>query len=303
MQRKTFTEQLLALPAEKRKNIEKLLHSPQPQAALWRHNLDALWEQFSDLADENFISEFARKPNDRAWEMQLGAALSEAGFKLEARKPGPDFLTYDGEHRVWIEAVVAEAGKGADSVPEAPFMTVINAPEDKIVLRITNALGRKIKQLEKHIAAGIIEDSDRYVIALCTNAPKQLVNSYHVVRAVYGIGGWEFDHSANTNEVVGGWLVSKREINKANGATVSTDAFLIPAWGRVSALLYTNGPKVEDLLQPGREFATVHNYAARFPLRWGWLRFQAEFRMEEVEIAPRLVRCYGRGVRLPAADM
>ena len=212
----SLTNQLLALSAKERKNIECLLRSPEHS-----QNLDALWEQFYDLADKNFVREFARKPSDRAWEMQLASALRCAGFRLEAPKPGPDFLTHDGENRVRIEAVVAEVGEGANRVPRAPFATVVNAPEDKIVLRITSVLARKVEWLERYIAKRIVEDSDRYVIALCANIPDYPINSWHIFRAVYGIGGWEIDRDADTNEVSGGGLLSKREVGLA---TVSVGA-------------------------------------------------------------------------------
>ena len=301
MQYQSFTNQLLSLPAEKRKNIKNLLHSHQVVPTLMRNNLDSLWEQFCDLADENFISEFACKPNDRAWEMQLGAALRKAGFELEARKPGPDFLTYDGENKVWIEAVVAEAGKSADAVPDAPFSTFVNAPEDKIVLKITSALARKIEQLEEHIAAGIIEHDDRYVIALCTSIPNHLVSSYHAIKAVYGIGAWQFDRDIENGEVVAGRLVSKREIHKVSGAPVFTDAFLNPVCGRVSGLLFADGPCALDLSQLGNRFATLHNFTAQFPLKTGWLRFHSEYRLEEKESVLHLERSYGKpSVRLPS---
>ncbi len=174
MKSPSFTNQLLACPAEARENVKNLLHSQQELPTLLRSNLNVLWEEFHDLADGNFISDFAKRPDARAWEMQLAVALRRAGFKLEAPKPGPDFLTYDGQNKVWIEAVIAEPGNGADLVPGAPFITVVDAPEDKIILRITNALDSKIKKLAEYIAGGIIEKSDRYVIALCAAIPKAL---------------------------------------------------------------------------------------------------------------------------------
>jgi hypothetical protein len=303
MRYSSFTNQLLALPAEQRENIKNLLHSQLSAPASMRSNLDTLWEDFYDLADENFVSEFARKPNDRAWEMQLGVALRRAGLKLEGRKPGPDFLTSDGKNRVWIEAVVAEPGDAADAVPSAEFITLVNAPEDQIIFRITNALNYKMRQLKKHIAAGIVENGDRYVIALCASIPNHLVTSYHAIRAVYGIGGWQFDRDPETSEVIAGHLASKREVHKVSGAPVSTDAFLSPAWSRVSGLLFAAGPFATDLSLLGNGFTTLHNFSAQFPLRTGWLRFHSEYRIEEREGVQHLARSYGKpSVRLPSYE-
>lgn len=301
MQHPSFTDQLLAIPAKQRKNIKNLLYSKQPMPTLMRSNLNTLWEQFYDLADSNFVSDFPGRLHSRAWEMHLGAALRGAGFKLEARKPGPDFLTYDGETKVWIEAAIAEPGNGPNLVPDAPFTTMLHAPEDKIVLRITNALDNKMKQLKKHIAEGIIGEGDRYVIALCTSIPKHLVSSFDAVRAVYGIGGWQFDRDPRTGEVVGSWLASRREIKKMSGKPVSTDAFLDPAWGRVSGLLLADEPCAVDLSQLGSQFATLHNFTAQFPLRSGWLRFNSEYHIEEKEGVLYLMRSYGKGgSRIPS---
>lgn len=83
---------------------------------------------------------------------------------------------------------------------------------------------------------------------------------------------------------------------------ICTDAFLNPACGRVSGLLFADRPFVQDLSQLGDGFATLHNFAARFPLRTGWLRFLSEYRIEEKDGVVHLVRSYGSsGCRIPSS--
>ena len=112
--RPSLTDRLQVLPAKDRGEIHNLLHSAEAMPALLRQNLDELWLEFHDLADPNFVREFAKAPNDRAWEILLGVALRRSGFTLAAPKPGPDFLTHDCEGSVWIEAVVTQSGAGPD---------------------------------------------------------------------------------------------------------------------------------------------------------------------------------------------
>lgn len=299
---KPLTQLLLSLPLGKRQAIAELLTSPDAPFDAWRTTIDKLWSEFFDLADRDFVEAFAISPNDRAWEMHLAVALRRANIHLEAPKPGPDFLMHDGERRIWVEAVVASPGEGPDQVPHAPFPTIVNAPEDAIVLRITNALERKVKKLGEYIDKGIIQGDDGFVIGVCSAIPNQIITSYHALRAVYGIGGWEAEFEGGAPNIVGSHMTELTSVSKSCGAEVATDQFLRRSWERVSGLLFSASPFVSNELRAGRDFSFLHNFAARYPLRWGWLRFHGEFRMERRGGQLYSVRSYGRGIRIPRND-
>ena len=236
--------------------------------------------------------------------MQVAVALRRSNIELGAPTPGrgPDLLAADCGTRVWFEAVTAHRGEGDDRVPQATDRQLIfdRDTEDRIVLRLTNAITEKVRKLEKYIEDGIVGDGDRFVIAVCTAMPHYIVSTYHVARAVFGIGGWELERDPDTREPVSGYVKQQALIHKAGGSGVPTDGFLTSTWERVSAVIFACGPFPLSTAQLGKEFATVHNFAAVNPLRWGWLRFRVDYRVTEKDGQRFLTRVYGRsGVRLP----
>jgi hypothetical protein len=302
--REAFTELLLKLPPSKRSGIHNLLSSDAAEPTLLRANLNTLWPEFRDLADPGFVKKFATEPNQRAWEMQVAVALRRSNIELTAPTPGcgPDFLAHDRGNKVWFEAVTAHGGRGDDRVPQTADRRLIvdRETEDKIVLRLTNAITEKVRKLETFIEKGVVADCDRYVIALCSAIPHYVVSAYHVARAVFAIGGWELERDAKAQEPVSGYLRHQGLVRKASGRGVPTDGFLTSTWQRVNAVLFACGAFPLDTSQLGKEFATVHNSVAVNSLRWGWLRFHVDYRVTVKDGQRFLTRVYGRsGVRLP----
>ncbi|HUS54634.1 MAG TPA: hypothetical protein VMY41_11595, partial [Thermohalobaculum sp.] len=85
-----------------------------------RECIDHLWESFYPFADKDFVSEFARQPDARFWEMYLTTSLLANGKNVRPRaerpKAGPDILVEESGTRVWIEAVTF--GPGIDVNPD-----------------------------------------------------------------------------------------------------------------------------------------------------------------------------------------
>lgn len=120
-----------------------------------------LWKQYHTFADSNFPIEFAKNLNERFWELYLGVYLLEKGFELLPKKSseGPDFQFIIDENRFWVEATTASEGEGSDSVPELQEQDRFEPiPEEKIILRFTNALSEKQKKFKRYLEKGLITD-------------------------------------------------------------------------------------------------------------------------------------------------
>jgi hypothetical protein len=113
--------------------------------------LEHLWESFEPFADPDFKSELAKQFHPRFWEMYLACTLIELGFNLIPRQCsyGPDIhIELDGIN-IWIEATAPDAGSGIDAVPGHPKNSNgIKVPEEQIILRLTNSIDKKTKNIE-----------------------------------------------------------------------------------------------------------------------------------------------------------
>jgi len=139
-----------------------------------REFVESLWCRFRGFADPHFLTEVRRDFHARFWEMYLTCALQEYAAQRDAvlscPKPGPDILLEHEGSRVWVEAVVATNG-----IPGLPDTVVEpnpdgKIPEEKLVLRYTNAIAEKYRKYHKYLRKGIIHKNDAFVIAISGTA-------------------------------------------------------------------------------------------------------------------------------------
>ena len=141
----------------------------EPRNAQMKKLAQEMWQKFATWADPNFPEQFSQHVHPRFWEMYLGVCLLENNFQLVPKKSsdGPDYHILLNGKNLWIEATAPEAGSGNDAVPSIfehdKFHPV---PEDKIILRFTNAIAEKLKKREEYLKKRIIDANDAYVIAL-----------------------------------------------------------------------------------------------------------------------------------------
>lgn len=108
---------------------------------------------------QNYISNFeeegsSKSPHQKNWEIILSGYLNECGFNLQRGNPEKGFLDfYFKEHNttVHIEATAPTEGKGTNCVSKVQseigsFESGIRK-DDKILLRYTNCIDTKIKQI------------------------------------------------------------------------------------------------------------------------------------------------------------
>jgi hypothetical protein len=129
--------------------------------------VERLWSFYCPYADANFKSAIASSFHARFWEMYLAFGLAAQGADLRPTPPrSPDLLVQGLSYPVWIEATVPLDGTGDDRVPEERLGTDQDIPADSLVLRYRTRIDEKFQKLRGYLKAGIIEDSDPYVIAI-----------------------------------------------------------------------------------------------------------------------------------------
>jgi len=134
--------------------------------------VELLWPQYRHLADTHFCQDATNHFLARFWEMYLAVTLNNNGFKLERYgNAGPEFFFMHNDRKVWVEAVAPGPGEGNDRVPGYSYgkfeegLKVESTPEEKILLRFTNALDSKKRKYSIDLQKRIIASNDLYILS------------------------------------------------------------------------------------------------------------------------------------------
>lgn len=242
-----------------------------------RDYLESVWPRVQPYLDDDFLSKAARAFRPHFWELYLCAALLDAGKRLTPRSErgggdsGPDFLLAEG---IYIEAVLATAGAGADAVSEAPLGVASDVPDDAIRLRILNAIDKKRRQLENYRDADLVPADAPFVIAVNAGAVPSARHENtipRIVRALLPFGDLRVHINPSTFEQLGTSYQYENAVFKQEGASVPTDGFLSAnLLAGVSAVLYSCADPLNNLTDVGADFIVVHNAHAinRMPLKY-----------------------------------
>ena len=146
--------------------------APSDNAKECRTVAEKLWRQYHPYADSQFLIEIRKNFHARFWEMYLTCALLKYApsncYSLTCPKPGPDIRLEHEGRVIWIEAVVATDGTPgrADSITAPELNVVSTVPDEKIILRYTNALTEKNKKYLCYLSNGIIKKDDAFIVAV-----------------------------------------------------------------------------------------------------------------------------------------
>jgi hypothetical protein len=242
-----------------------------------REFIESLWNRFRGFADPHFLTEVRRDFHARFWEMYLTCALQEyaaqRGAVISCPKPGPDILLEHNGDRVWVEAVVATNGIPGrpDTVVEPNPDGSGKIPEEKLVLRYTNAISEKYRKYRGYLRAGIIHKNDAFVIAIngaalsykWTQAER---DAPRFLKAVYPLGVYQLLLDKRTGEIVGQQNEARFSIVKASGASVQTMPFLERRSRGISAILGSLADPMCHSASLGFDFELGHNPMSRVPI-------------------------------------
>ncbi len=243
--------------------------------------LEKLWEAYEPFADPNFKEIFAHQPHERFWEMYLGAQLLSMGCKLQPKSSadGPDFNFKLGEINVWVEAIAPGEGEGDDRVPtldehgKTPNKRI---PDEKIILRFTNAITEKFNKFQGYIGQGLVSGRDARIIAINGGNIELHYFGFDypfplICKAVYEIGPYTVRLDVKSGQIVDEGLTKREEIIKKSKSPVPTGFFVDPKYSSISGILYSNAGLLDFPDSSGDELLYLHNKIASVQLSDGWM--------------------------------
>jgi type I restriction enzyme S subunit len=245
-----------------------------------RQQSDLLWQSFMPYAEPTFKEEFARQPQKRYWEMYLGCHVLQIEFRLHPKTDqlGPDLCFDTTEFRVWIELTAVDEGTGADAVPKvAQHSGHDPIPDDRIILRFTNAVAEKHKRLLSYQDRGLVSRNDAYIVAV--NAAEIEMSLFDfdypiplIVKALYPLGQHVMRIDPAQERVVEEGYQFRPAIQKESGSDVPTNVFLDPAYSGISGVIYSLAAFWEFPTRSVNDLLYVHNAIASTPMPPGWMK-------------------------------
>jgi hypothetical protein len=239
--------------------------------------VESLWDRFCGFADPNFLTEIRRDFHARFWEMYLTCALQDyairRGIAISCPKPGPDVLLEHEGNRVWVEAVIATNGEPGrpDTVVEPNTDSSSRIPEEKIVLRYTNALSEKYRKYYGYLRQGIVRKSDAFVVAisgatLSYKWTRAANDAPRFLKALYPLGAYQIVLDRRSGEIIGHQNEPRFHVVKASGANVAVMPFLERRSRGITAVLSSFADPMYHGATLGSDFELAHNPMGRTPI-------------------------------------
>lgn len=246
---------------------------------------EALWQDFHDLADRNFVDVLPFDFHRRWFEMYLGAALRRAGLDVAAPKPGPDFRVSVDGRPLYIEAIAPTPGHPlhADAVQQ-PVYTDANGdpvaaavPHTQITLRLADAFRKKADIFDRYRLKGHVKQGDACIVAInLRDVPHAWADAEEFwFRALYGVG----DRFVVIDRAGAATMAGREHrtlLNRAGGAAEDVAPLLNPDRAAISGVL-GSAADVGNVPNPlGDDFLLMPHAAPQSPYPRGFIRHGAE---------------------------
>jgi hypothetical protein len=222
-----------------------------------REKFDNLWRKYREYADTNFLDKIKKDFHQRSWEMYVGNVLLKKGLNLKTITPkneGPDCVIV--KPSAYIECVAPTEGDPtkADSVPREGISSpgIISANDElhnKMILRITNAIGEKEKQYNNWTEKNWFDPEIPLVIAI--NAAifyRDIHENQNISKALYC-------DEAGSNKIV-----------KSNGADVAIGIFTNQKSNFISGVLFSKCDVLNHPEKMGDDCSFFNNPYAKNPI-------------------------------------
>lgn len=254
---------------------------------LARTHVEELYSETKHLLDKKFHKQLKYDFYACYAEMYFAAALqSRCGYHLtHPSDKGLDF--YIPELNCWVEVVNATDGEPGkvDSIPPIVYKQYSGYPEDKVILRLANAISVKFKKIRSDLERHLLNPDQPIVLCLSGGGLSERIPMYpeggfpQIVKALLPVGDLKLWLARDSRQVVSKEFVYKGHVHKSNGSTVSTECFLDEANRYISAVIfsYANPGMPVERSQRGCDFYTVHNPLAANPLPNGFITCGLEY--------------------------
>lgn len=246
-----------------------------------RNFFEGLYAQYEPYADATFHSDKKKQFHQRSWEMYLSCVLLDNGFTLVPHKIGPDILIELDGRNLWIECIACEQGNGDDQVPDMPYGVATSVPTDQMLLRITNALGKKRDKYSEYLKKEIVNENDYLLIAINSGALRYPEGPYPLIlRATYAVGHPTITFSPDTQETKSD-VSTVSTIEKNNSEPIPMSFFMDEDNALISAAIYSNNLVINHPDTSGSGIRIVHNHLANSPLSEELLRIFQTHKIDE----------------------
>ena len=252
----------------------KALNSPiNEDSQRCRAFVESLWQDYSTLADKNFLSDAKNHFHQRFWEMYLSVTFLRRGYTvIKSKDESPDVCIQLNGNKLWIEAVAPGPGTGQDKIPTPEFGKANWVPTDQIILRYLQVINEKYQNYQKYLLKKIVNPEDVFVIAInCNKVPHAYFGStvpYHV-QALLPIGPPNVIFDIAKDSVVETGYSFKDSVMKNSGSIVEKKVFTDHKYSGISAVMnaiHEVGGYTMNQDSPGIDFDFLHNPLANNPL-------------------------------------
>lgn len=249
--------------------------------------LEVIWKQYEPYADSNFLNEFKKQFNQRAWELHLGATLLNRGYTLgKHRDVGPDFMIPHEDKNVWIEAIAVKKGDGKDKVPESENGKAMDVPEKEMLLRLTAGLKEKYQKYLSYLRDSYVKPNDPFVVALDRSDLEHFDAQIPLIlKCLFAIGHQVLylKRERPQPKTNGSTWSAREKVNKISGSEVEMLMFRDATFEGISAVIYCpwsvlNSPR--DPKKMGDNFVIIHNPFAKNPLPDKFFKFGETWKQE-----------------------
>ncbi len=241
---------------------------------------------YEPYKDKNFLKEITTRFHQRTWEMYLGVLCLTNGKALKEDRGDDqaDLQIVAKPNLINIECTAVTHGDATnpDAVPRMHIATSINhlvfsdVPEEKILLRITQALNDKHKQYQERIADKRVSENEPYIVAINTGEIGYPEHLPRILKAVFGIGDFTLRMRQNGKPVASptSFWGRRAAIAKTNKKDIDMTFFENDENKGISAVIYSSSTVLNHLVRPeDTDIMLVHNPLAANPIPLGEFSF------------------------------
>lgn len=234
-----------------------------------REQIAWLWSIYERYAPHRFLDEVQQSGcfHQRWWEMYCCVGLSNIlvspDFITNKNDDGPDFMINlsDGK-RLIVEAVAPQLGNGDDKLNRMTLddddVQVSSLPEEKFLLRLTNAIKSKNDQFIRNSKKEVVLKDDYLIIAISTCGLGYNSLMDFPVIAPLKILKSKGDLYINLSNGERG-IASREPIIKNSGMSVDVNMFDHEEMNIISAILYSNTDPLNSPNEPENTFHLIKN--------------------------------------------
>lgn len=253
--------------------------------------------------DTNFLTEIETRFHQRTWEMYLGSLCIKNGKTLKKNRGDnqADLQVITTPNLIQIECTAVTHGdpSNPNAVPKMHVSDIKNivvqdVPEDKILLRITQALNDKLVQYNERLTDGRVLKDEPYIIAINTGEMGHPEHLPRILKAVFAIGYLTLRMRQNGKPIANptSFWGRREAISKANNQEIDMTFFEKDKSKRISAVIYSNSIVLHHLANPSYEVHMVHNPLATNPISYDEFNFLTQHYFDKktrdiVKIPPR----------------